>query len=133
MLSHVASTARDKPVKPVGATDITPPIAESCLSDWLDRHKQWTLHNEAVEHECGTTTKRQTLGRTFTFSSYAEAVGFLQRVSQYSERVGHHPDVHVTHQCTDGATVRLLYATFATGALTEFDTSCAAEVGNVCL
>jgi 4a-hydroxytetrahydrobiopterin dehydratase len=62
------------------------------------------------------------LQRTFDFSSFREAVGFVNRVAEVAEAHNHHPDLDLRFK---KVTVRLI--SHDAGGLTERDSKLAAE------
>jgi 4a-hydroxytetrahydrobiopterin dehydratase len=59
----------------------------------------------------------------FRFSGFPEAIAFLQRIVEPSERLNHHPDVENHYD-----RVRIGLHTWSVGAITERDFSLAHEV-----
>ena len=74
---------------------------------FLAEHPYWTLDGESIS-------------RTFVFSDFNEAMGFVNRVALASEVADHHPDIDVRWN-----KVRLTLSTHEEGALTEKDTDLA--------
>lgn len=62
------------------------------------------------------------LRRTFVFSVFLDAVGFVNRVAEAAERADHHPDIDVRWN-----KVTLALSTHDSGGLTEKDFALARE------
>jgi len=62
------------------------------------------------------------LRRTLTFSSFADAVAFVNRVAALAERENHHPDIALSYK-----TVTVSWTTHSAGGITDRDRECAAE------
>ena len=54
--------------------------------------------------------------RTFRFTSFAEAIGFVVRLGFAAEAADHHPDIDIRYK-----RVTLTYSTHSEGGLTEKD------------
>ncbi len=67
----------------------------------------------------------ETIRRTFTFSDFGEAMGFVNRLALAAERADHHPDIDVRWN-----RVTLALSTHESGGLTAMDTALAAEIGS---
>lgn len=70
-------------------------------------HPEWSLHDESMR-------------RTFTFSDFNEAIGFVTRVALAAEVADHHPDIDVRWN-----KVTLVLSTHEAGGLTTKDTDLA--------
>lgn len=57
------------------------PLSEAERADALEALDEWE-HDEA----------RDAITRTFTFSDFAEAFGFMARVALVAEKMDHHPE-----------------------------------------
>ncbi len=75
---------------------------------FLALHPEWTLDGETIE-------------RTFRFTDFAAAMGFVTQVALRAEVADHHPDIDVRWN-----RVRLALTTHDAGALTVRDTELAA-------
>jgi 4a-hydroxytetrahydrobiopterin dehydratase len=62
------------------------------------------------------------LVRTYKFSDFVAALGFVNRVGQLAEKAGHHPDIDIRYN-----KVRLALVTHDAGGLTVKDFDLAAE------
>lgn len=54
--------------------------------------------------------------KEFRFGSFADAVGFVNRVARVADDMDHHPDIDIRYD-----RVRLLTSTHSAGGLTELD------------
>jgi 4a-hydroxytetrahydrobiopterin dehydratase len=77
---------------------------------FLSSHAGWTLEGEEVV-------------RTFPFSDFGEAMGFVTRVGLAAQAADHHPDIDVRW---NKVTLRL--STHSAGGLTGLDRDLAAEI-----
>lgn len=62
------------------------------------------------------------LERTFELGSFAEAIGFVDRIAELAERENHHPDIAVSYR-----KVTLRWTTHSAGGITERDRELAAR------
>jgi pterin-4a-carbinolamine dehydratase len=91
--------------------------------------KDLTIRAEVMERggtgHAVVTVRRdgEEIGRTFEFSDFGEAMGFVARVALAAERADHHPDIDIRWN-----RVTLTLSTHSAGALTAKDTALAAEV-----
>lgn len=76
--------------------------------DFLAEHAEWSLDKE-------------TITRTFVFSDFSEAMGFVTRVALASEVDDHHPDIDIRWN-----KVTVALSTHSEGALTSKDLRLAA-------
>jgi 4a-hydroxytetrahydrobiopterin dehydratase len=76
--------------------------------DFLDEHDEWSLEEE-------------TITRTYVFSDFSEAMGFVTRVALASEVDDHHPDIDIRWN-----KVTVALSTHSEGALTSKDLRLAA-------
>jgi 4a-hydroxytetrahydrobiopterin dehydratase len=56
-------------------------LTETELADLTERHPEWTLRTDG-----------QALERTFKFTDFNEAFGFMTRVALYADKADHHPE-----------------------------------------
>ena len=68
-------------------------------------------------------TDRQTLERSFSFASFAEAFAFMTLVAFEAERLNHHPDWRNVYN-----QVWITLTTHDTGSLTELDVTLAERI-----
>jgi 4a-hydroxytetrahydrobiopterin dehydratase len=62
------------------------------------------------------------LERTYEFSSFPEAIAFVNRLAELAERENHHPDIAVSYK-----KVTLRWTTHSAGGITERDRELAAR------
>jgi 4a-hydroxytetrahydrobiopterin dehydratase len=63
------------------------------------------------------------LHKRFTFKSFIEAIGFVNRIAEVAEKAGHHPDIAVNYNV-----VTLSLSTHSEGGVTEKDFQLAKEI-----
>lgn len=68
----------------------------------------------------------QSMARTFVFSNFTEAMGFVTSVALISERANHHPDIDIRWN-----KVTLTLSTHSEGGLTSADTDLAAAIDSL--
>jgi len=90
-------------------TDITPTLART---EFLEAHPEWALDGEV-------------LSRTFGFSDFGQAIGFVTRVALAADRADHHPDIDIRWN-----KVLLALTTHSAGGLTAKDLALAAEISD---
>jgi 4a-hydroxytetrahydrobiopterin dehydratase len=78
-------------------------LAPSEVADRLAQVPAWAIEDGA-------------LIRTFSFSDFLDALGFVNRVAAAAERAGHHPDIDIRYN-----RVRLALVTHDAGGLTAKD------------
>ena len=78
---------------------LTPADVESRLT----QHSGWTVRGDG-------------LVRTFTFSSFADAIAFVTRLAFDAEAADHHPDLAVSYR-----RVTVTWSTHSEGGITEKD------------
>jgi 4a-hydroxytetrahydrobiopterin dehydratase len=62
------------------------------------------------------TDSEAALERTFEFSSFPEAIAFVNRVAELAERENHHPDIAISYKA-----VTLRWTTHSAGGVTDRD------------
>ena len=62
------------------------------------------------------------LERTFELASFAEAIGFVNRIAELADQENHHPDIAVSYR-----KVTLRWTTHSAGGITERDRELAAR------
>ena len=67
---------------------------------------------------------KKTLTKSFTFSDFKEALGFVNRIGEIAEEEGHHPDI-LLHGYKN---VDITLSTHAIGGLSENDFILAAKI-----
>ncbi len=90
-----------------------PPLTRSEAEALLTEVPSWTLNDSATE-----------ISRTYTFTDFAEALSFVNRVGALAEADGHHPDIHLT----GWNKVRVDLSTHAIGGLSRNDFILAAKI-----
>ena len=74
---------------------------------FLGEHSDWALNGEEIT-------------RTFVFSDFAEAIGFVNRAALVAEKADHHPDIDIRWN-----KVTMTLTTHDQGGLTGNDTELA--------
>ena len=85
-------------------------LDDTARAAFLEDHGEWELHGESIS-------------RTFVHRDFNEAMGFVNRVALAAEVANHHPDIDIRWN-----KVKLVLSTHEQGALTEQDTSLAAQI-----
>src|SRR4051794_1098689 len=85
-------------------------LTSEALQGFLTQHPDW--------HQ-----KTRALLRTYTFSSFPQAIAFVNKVAEVAEAKNHHPDIDIRFQ-----KVTLLLTTHDAGGLTFRDPEVATEV-----
>jgi 4a-hydroxytetrahydrobiopterin dehydratase len=92
----------------------TAPLAQAEIDAGLGALPGW-------EHRDGA------IGKTFSFSNYAETMAFVNAVAWIAEREDHHPDLLVGYdKC------RVAYRTHSVGGISSNDFICAAKIEALC-
>lgn len=84
-------------------------LDEAARTTFLTHHPEWTRDGESI-------------ARSFAFTDFNEAMGFVTRVAIASEVVDHHPDIDIRWN-----TVSIVLSTHSESALTEKDTDLAIQ------
>lgn len=77
--------------------------------EFLAAHGEWTLEGESIS-------------RTFVLRDFKESMAFVTQVALAAEVADHHPDIDIRWN-----KVSVVLSTHSAGALTDKDTSLAAE------
>lgn len=85
-------------------------LKEDARTVFLEGHPDWTIEGEL-------------LTRTFGLRDFNEAMGFVTRVALAAEVADHHPDIDIRWN-----KVNIVLSTHSEGALTDKDTTLAAEI-----
>ena len=85
-------------------------LDEAARAAFLADHGDWEMDGEEIS-------------RTFIHRDFNEAMGFVNRVALAAEVADHHPDIDIRWN-----KVKLVLSTHERGALTEQDTSLAAQI-----
>mmetsp|Transcript_105144 Transcript_105144/g.165907 ORF Transcript_105144/g.165907 Transcript_105144/m.165907 type:complete len:1180 (+) Transcript_105144:50-3589(+) len=116
LIRNVAQSALARPVRPTGATADTCELAVAEILQRLDSMPGWSLTMDS-QHQNAT----KVLHCDFWFQSFQMAADFVQAVSFEAERMNHHPNLQITHRCTNGVTVSADLFTYALASVSEFD------------
>jgi 4a-hydroxytetrahydrobiopterin dehydratase len=81
---------------------------------------------KAVDNWELTRTGVHTIKKSFKFTGFPAAVGFVVEVALLAESEGHHPDIHIYY-----AKVEIELSTHAIGGLSENDFILAAKIDDV--
>lgn len=141
---QTALNASERTLKPVGAEEATPKLAEKDVRAWAARNAPWAVRPRALSPsvcDIGATTGKAAaaspplgvLARTYHFPSYPRAVAFVTSVAAAAEMANHHPNLSIIHSCTDGVDVSVELFTYAVTGLTTFDTAAAAGIERIYL
>ncbi len=84
-------------------------LDDDARNTFLTSHPEWALEGETIR-------------RTFVFSDFAQAMGFVTMVALHAEVADHHPDIDIRWN-----KVTLALTTHEAGALTGKDTALAAR------
>ena len=71
----------------------------------------------------GWNRKRKEIQKTFEFSDFVHAMGFINSVALLAEKANHHPDINVRWNM-----VTVTLSTYSEGGLTEKDFTLAARI-----
>lgn len=74
----------------------------------------------ALANLAGWGADAQAISRTYTCSSFPEAMAFAGRVATYAESVDHHPDLLISYR-----KVTVTWSTHSAGGVTEKDVAAA--------
>jgi 4a-hydroxytetrahydrobiopterin dehydratase len=85
-------------------------LNESQRQEFTASYPEWTLAGDTIH-------------RTFTFSDFVEAIGFVNQVAPLAEAANHHPDIDIRWN-----KVTLTLSTHSEGGLTAKDTDLASEI-----
>ena len=81
---------------------------------------------EKLKGALGWSHAGKALYKRFTFKSFVMAIGFVNRVAEVAEKVGHHPDIAVNYNL-----VTLSLSTHSEGGVTEADFQLAKEIDRI--
>ena len=88
----------------------------------LDKKNEDTLLT-AVDNWELVRTGIHTLRKTFQFTGFSAAIGFVMEIALLAEAEGHHPDIHIYY-----AKVEIELSTHSIGGLSENDFILAAKI-----
>lgn len=80
-----------------------PKLSDAEISARLSALPDWTMENDAIQ-------------KTFTFTDFAQAMRFVNRLADAAEAADHHPDLDIRYN-----KVRVVLTTHDSGGLTEND------------
>ena len=87
------------------------PLSDAAIADALDDLPGWTHEDDRLK-------------KTYEFSDFREAIGFIVRLSFYAEEMMHHPELENVYN-----TVSIALTTHdADGQVTEMDVELAAQI-----
>lgn len=79
-----------------------------------------------LDHLEGWTREGDVIRKTFTLSSFPEAIGFVNRIAERAEAADHHPDIDIRYD-----RVACGLSTHSEGGLTAKDFDLAGEIDAV--
>lgn len=88
-------------------------LTETQRQEFAASYPDWTLEADSIR-------------RTFEFSDFSEAMGFVTRVAMIAEKAFHHPDIDIRWN-----KVTLTLSTHSEGGLTQADVDLAASISNL--
>lgn len=89
-------------------------LAKEEIDTWLAAHPGWARATTG-------TAKTECITRSFAFTDFASALGFVVRVGCFAEKRDHHPDVELGF-----GKAKLLWTTHDAGGVTRLDLDLAA-------
>jgi len=89
-------------------------IEMAAIESWINNHDGWQVG--ALDNGVSAIEK------TFRFSTYNAAIGFVMRVALMAERANHHPNMHNLYK-----EVRVVWSSHASGGVTALDLDLAAR------
>lgn len=91
----------------------TPPLSPEQAQSLMAEAPNWSL-------------KDKTIDRTYQFSDFREAIGFVEKVAEIVEREDHHPEILISYN-----KVRLEFSTHKIGGLSRNDFILAAKINEI--
>jgi 4a-hydroxytetrahydrobiopterin dehydratase len=88
-------------------------LDDAALREGLDRLDGWTREGSVIR-------------KTYTLKSFADAIGFVNRVAERAERADHHPDIDIRYD-----RVGCALSTHSEGGLTRKDLDLAAQIDEI--
>jgi 4a-hydroxytetrahydrobiopterin dehydratase len=85
-------------------------LTEQQIQDLLRKYPEWAVENGM-------------LVRFWTFNGFVEAIAFVNRVAQFAEQGGHHPDIDIRYN-----RVKLALVSHDAGGITARDAQMAAKL-----
>ncbi len=101
--------------KCVPCNEDLPPLKKSEAEEYLKEVPEWNLRDNSKK-----------IVREFKFSSFKDAIKFVDTVAKIAEQEGHHPDIHINYK-----KVNLELTTHNIGGLSENDFIIAAKIDSV--
>jgi 4a-hydroxytetrahydrobiopterin dehydratase len=89
---------------------MTDKLNDESIDGWLNGQKGWSRSENL-------------LTKTFEFSSFRDAIIFVNRVAGLADDLDHHPDIDIRY-----STVVILLSTHSVGALTDKDLKLAERI-----
>jgi len=71
----------------------------------------------------GWSRRRNVLSKTFTWPTFADAIGFVNRVAKLADAANHHPDIDIRY-----TKVTCTLSTHDAGGITELDLDLAGKI-----
>mmetsp|Transcript_32243 Transcript_32243/g.42518 ORF Transcript_32243/g.42518 Transcript_32243/m.42518 type:complete len:1238 (+) Transcript_32243:106-3819(+) len=130
LFENVVENALRKKIKPVGATDQTPPLTDDKINKWLLSHEEWSYITER-DREFVIEDKVPLLRRTFHIQTYPLAVEFIAEVTKEAESINHHPNWKLVHHCTEGVNVQAELFTYSANNVSQYDIEMAETIEKV--
>lgn len=93
-----------------------PPVSDTKAEELKKEIPDWLLLRDGTHR----------LRRQFKFKNFMEAIGFVNKVAEITEKEGHHPDIYIFYN-----KVQLDLFTHAVGGLSENDFIMAAKIDKV--
>ena len=88
------------------------------------------LTDDQIQRQLGTLTgwqiENDALTKTYTFSTFAQSIAFVNQVADAAEAADHHPDMDIRY-----SKVTLALSTHDSGGITENDFALAAEADRI--
>jgi 4a-hydroxytetrahydrobiopterin dehydratase len=88
-------------------------LDDAALREGLDRLDGWTREGSVIR-------------KTYTLKSFADAIGFVNRIAERAERADHHPDIDIRYD-----RVGCALSTHSEGGLTRKDLDLAAQIDEI--
>lgn len=79
--------------------------------------------HEKLKEFSGWSHAGKALHRKYTFKSFMEAIGFVNRIAEAAEKAGHHPDMTISYN-----SVSITLSTHSEGGVTDKDFQLAKEI-----
>lgn len=85
-------------------------LNDATIDDWLDEREGWRREGDA-------------LVKKFAFSSFRDAIVFVNRLATLADDANHHPDIDIRYD-----KVRVSLSTHDEGGITDKDTGMAEQI-----